>query len=476
MKTQGIRLVKRLMKPKFSATFEEALIVVDHLIFANKNRHLSEAEIIVLKGSWNENDYEQIASGTRFSLNYLQRTVAPKLWDMLSETAGTDISVGKKNLRNFLAEIIKKHYNRSEISEKEIFPVREVLPLKGDKPPSFCRFFGRAEELTYLKDLIVRQQCIALLGVAGIGKSALAAKLLAEISVESVFNFNCLIWKSVAHGPLLKDLVSDLIEIIQPQPKESLPEYTQAKISALLKQMQLRRCLLVLDSGDALFQNHEYGSEQRLEYEIFFRRIVEERHQSCLLLLSRSLPREIEFLIEAKRISCLKIEGLDTNAAKQLLSDYGVTDEEKSHYLIQTYRGNPSQLEAVLNRIERFFGNVDQFFEHPTTLISSQLEDVLNKMFGQKLNELQRQIMIYLAEEINSNEKFGFNQILSYVSINQAKSIPASALLAALEDLERESLIEVVKNSATKEVSFNLEPSIKKYIRTDPMNLVRSKA
>ncbi len=130
-------------------------------------------------------------------------------------------------------------------------------------------------------------------------------------------------------------------------------------------------------------------------------------------MLSRSLPREIEFLIEAKRISCLKIEGLDTNAAKQLLSDYGVTDEEKSHYLIQTYRGNPSQLEAVLNRIERFFGNVDQFFEHPTTLISSQLEDVLNKMFGQKLNELQRQIMIYLAEEINSNEKFGFNQILS---------------------------------------------------------------
>jgi len=117
------------VRPKFSVTFEEALIVVDHLVFAKKSRHLSEAEIIVLKGAWNDLDYEQIAQNTRFSLNYLQRTVAPKLWDILSQTMGNDTPVGKKRLRCFLEEITKKHYDQSATNAKQRPSVKEVLQI-----------------------------------------------------------------------------------------------------------------------------------------------------------------------------------------------------------------------------------------------------------------------------------------------------------------------------------------------------------
>jgi len=325
-----------------------------------------------------------------------------------------------------------------------------------------------------LKDLTIKQRCIVLTGVAGIGKSALAAKLLASVSVESQPSFDCLIWKSIAHAPLLPDLVSELIELIQP--KESLPEYTQAKISVLLKQLQSHRCLLVLDADDALFQRRRYNLEQRLEYEIFFRRLTEERHTSCLLLTSRVLPREIEVLIEAKRsIQYLKIEGLDSDAARQLLLSYGLTDQEKCDELIQTYWGNPSELEALANRIQRFFGSTKKFFENKTTLVSIQLQEMLNQMFGQHLSEIQRQIMVYLAEEIDSNSKFiGFNQLLSHLNQNWTTSVSTSALITALEELEKESLIEIIKDPTTKEISFELQPAIKKYILTDPLGLVRA--
>ena len=467
-------------------TFEAALDAVNELVFAQKSRYLSKVEILVMKGVWDDIGYEEIANNSPYSHNYLQRTVAPNLWNTLSETIGNGKRVGKKRLRCFLEQVAKKYYIQSRFSvhsssqtpsvstEKQTFLVNNLVPVIGDQPPDVSSFFGRAKELTDLKNLTLKQQCVAIIGVAGIGKSALAAKLLASVSVQSQPSFDCLIWKSVSHAPLLEDLVSDLIRLIQP--KDSLPEYTQAKISALLKLLQSRRCLLVLDADDAkeaLFQRHSL--EQQREYEFFFRRLIEERHQSCLILTSRVLPRELKALVDNKRsIQSLKLEGLDSVAAMQLLSSYGFTNQEKCHELIKTYRGSPSELEAVAHQIYRFFGSTGVFFENQTTLISAQLQETLNHMFAQVLSEIQRQIMIYLAEGTDSNSTFiGFNQILSHLNQNWSTSVPTSDLIAALGELEKYSLVEINKHPTNQKVSFTLQPTTKKYILTDPLGLVR---
>ena len=88
--------------------------------------------------------------------------------------------------------------------------------IKGSKLPDISKFYGRTQELVYLKELIATQQCncISLVGVAGIGKSFLAAKLITDISTNKNFNFEYLIWKSVAHSPIIEDLISELLEII----------------------------------------------------------------------------------------------------------------------------------------------------------------------------------------------------------------------------------------------------------------------
>ncbi|MBW4566429.1 MAG: NACHT domain-containing protein [Mojavia pulchra JT2-VF2] len=452
-----------------NVTFEEALSVVNEMVFAKTGKHLNKPEIDVMRGAWHDKDYGEIASDSIYKLNYLQRVVGARLWDTLSDVLGNGERVTKKRLRECLEQVVQEHYLQyvaNSINKGQI---------KGRNLPDFSSFYGRTKELASLKEIVFKQRCVLLLGVAGIGKSTLAAKLLAEFSLESEPQFDCLIWKSVSHAPLFQDFVLDLLEILQPSKlsDSDLPKYTQAMITMLIKQLQSRRCLLVLDEYDSLFK--AIGLEQRLEYSLFFRRFIEELDQGCLLLTSRFLTGDIEnMLITEKPIDCLKLEGLDTDAAINFLNTQGLHDKEKISDLVETYRANPGEMKAVINRINHFFGgDSETFFEHKTTLISSRFEAMLNEMFGQLLSDLQRQILIYLAERIAlTSQSVQFTQLLSDPKFKNNVSGSTLEVIRALEQLESMSLIESNKNADTKAITFTLQPVIKKYITTDPLGLV----
>jgi len=113
------------------------------------------------------------------------------------------------------------------------------------------------------------------------------------------------------------------------------------------------------------------------------------------------------------------------------------------------------------------------FFQDPTTLVSSKLEAMLNHFFGHVLTEIERNILIYIAEEIVSNTNISFTKLLSDIRQIQKASVSTLELIKALENLERQSLVESSKDPVTKEISFTLQPVIKKYILTDPQGLVR---
>ncbi|MBD2616556.1 ATP-binding protein [Nostoc punctiforme FACHB-252] len=467
-----------LSQEVFSITesFRLALVVVNDLVFAKRGKYLSEIEMLVIRGALNDQEYEDIAGHSTYSLNYIQRTVAPRLWDILSETIGDGERVGKKKLWYFLEQVNKKYHIQSVSNEKQRLNVNNLtLTIRG-KLPDISRFYGRTQELSSLKELISNQRCISLIGIAGIGKSALVAKLLEEVSGRKQPTFDTLIWKTITHVPLLQDLVAELIELTQScDPDLSLPEYTQALISVLIKRLQSRRCLLVLDGFDFLFQKSNF--QQRLEYGVFFHRLIEEEHKGCILLTGRAWPDELDNIITAKLpLHILKIQGLDIDAAIQLLSTKGLSDKEKCNQLIQTYRGNPSELEAVANRINHFFaGNAKLFFENPTTLVSSNFEVMLNQLFGESLSSTQRQILIYIAERIVGNQQFiSFTKLLSGIKEKSQEGVSTLELIKALEKLERQSLIESIKDPVTKEISFTLQPVIKKYIKTDPQGLVHT--
>lgn len=133
--------------------FEQALEIANAVLSARLGRQLSDVETTILRGSWHNQTYEQIADESGYSISYLTRDVGPKFWKHLSQALGETVS--KTNFRIALerqtSQPIQKaaepHNKRAKpLTEKQSpssHPPLPPLPLTatGVKPlmsPSFA--------------------------------------------------------------------------------------------------------------------------------------------------------------------------------------------------------------------------------------------------------------------------------------------------------------------------------------------------
>jgi len=451
---------------------ERVLDILERQVFQYLGRHLLESERVVIKGSWDGKDYKVMAQDAGYNTDYLHKEVGPQLWTILSEVIGNGVSVNKRSLKTILLKIAKQDYLDTEVSKLDDDILLGKTKFYGDFP-KLGNFYGRKEEISFLKYKIniFKERCISLVGVGGIGKSFLTAKLIEEILFENPNTYEYIIWKAVGRSLLVDDIVNDLINIFQLKSnKKSLPQ----KISLLSQFFHLHRCLLVLDGFEKLARVENF--EKRLEYEDFVAGIIDGSHNSCTIVTSQVPLKEIFYVTTDVSITSFKIEGLDKKAAIQMLSEKGITGN-KCKDLIEIYRGNPSELEAVADRITRIFGSsLEKFFEYKTTVIGPRIEAMLNRQFGQDglLTNLQREIMIYLAEEIaKTSAPIPFSKLIDdFRERFNLEVVSVSQIIISLEILEQRSLIETSKKLSKQELHYGMEPVVKKYILVDPYGLV----
>ncbi len=109
-------------------TWIEVKQIADRLAFHKMGKHLSDVEMIVLKGSWEGETYEEMAQQAGYTVDYLNKDVGNKLWKKLSDILGEKVS--KKNFREPLKRASKWQQRKSEAtfeSGKEIpFPEGSV--------------------------------------------------------------------------------------------------------------------------------------------------------------------------------------------------------------------------------------------------------------------------------------------------------------------------------------------------------------
>ena len=91
---------------------------VDKLYFAELGKHLSEAELIVLRGTLTRKTYEEMQT-SQYSANYLKGDIGPNLWKTLSRA--TRERIGKKNCQAVLAR-------KLQLKPDEIMPPQETIP------------------------------------------------------------------------------------------------------------------------------------------------------------------------------------------------------------------------------------------------------------------------------------------------------------------------------------------------------------
>ncbi len=370
-----------------------------------------------------------------------------------------------------------------------------------ESAPDVSNFYGRSEEYGRLKQWIVQDQCrlVAILGMGGIGKTALAVKLAKELTKE----FESVIWQSLRYAPpfpktltrLLSFLGKGALESQKSKPRRdaspvppfgsvlpcpdagsghqhrevvTAPDAVKSQnesfhvgipsvsdgISQLIEGLQRHRCLLVLDGLEALLQPGElagrYSSEHQA-YQEFIKRVGEEDHNSCLLVTSQEKTSELAALTgPVLPVRCFSLMGLDKAAAQAILKDKGLPEQKNTQQLIDLYRGNPLALKIVAATIQDVFGgNVDEFLRSSSMFVGD-FGEILSQQF-QRLSLVEKQILYALALERHPVTFFQLRDFLR----NWAST---SKLTQAWESLRRRSLLE---NTAE---GFTLQRVVMKYV------------
>ncbi|MEM7717261.1 MAG: hypothetical protein AAF349_27550, partial [Cyanobacteria bacterium P01_A01_bin.68] len=74
-------------------SFQEVLRLVESLVITKTGKHLSNIEVLVLRGSWKSQKYNQIAAEGGYTDEYLKNDVGPKLWKRLSQALEKKINI-----------------------------------------------------------------------------------------------------------------------------------------------------------------------------------------------------------------------------------------------------------------------------------------------------------------------------------------------------------------------------------------------
>ena len=460
---------------------QEVLKLADDIVFAKTGKHLDHLQEGILRGTWQRQKYPEIAKTCHRSEAHVKK-VASKLWKLLSETLGEDINqsnVGYTVERwlfsnsfsitgNNCVQIGKvscdpSHY--SKVSQSTVLYEDTLNQQTSNTKPKVCQdlgdapepnlFYNRTSELTTLENWILgRTRLITILGLSGIGKTALTLQLISQIQHE----FDYIIWRSLRNTPPLASLQTDLIKLCRGGAPVSVP-YPEERATTgglpLLEYLRSHRCLIILDDIQTIFSSQQLAGNYQPGYEnygAFFKQITESSHNSCLILLSWEKPREIAAL-EGENRPCksLQLNGLGPEA-QEIFREKGLAEPEKWSELIDLYRGNPLWLNIVATFIQDLFGgSVSEFLSYDT-LFLGDLESLLHQHFD-RLTASEQQAIAWLA---NTPEPADISKIPENLELSPPE------LLKVMQSLGRRSLVETVKQNGRSH--FTIAPIIREYI------------
>lgn len=209
---------------------EDALTILEEVLSSGS---LTTVKGMVLQHAWEGKGYPQIAAILGYDPDYVE-AIGSQLWRTLSEAMGEKVTK-----RNFRYTIERCFGDRLSAQLSDL-----VSRQDWGEATDVSTFYGRSEELRQLQQWIVGEKCrwIALLGMGGIGKTALAIKAARQVAGE----FDCIIWRSLRNAPPLPDLLRDLIWFLCDRQSE------QNDIKTLIDCLHKARCLIVLDNLETL--------------------------------------------------------------------------------------------------------------------------------------------------------------------------------------------------------------------------------
>lgn len=445
-------------------TAEEALTLLNELL---KEQKLKNIHGLVFCYSWQGLTYPEIAKQVGYNTSYI-RNIGQELWSQLSQVFEEPVT--KKNIQSVLRRQLAQQHTaladqREEDAARVLQPGSQSTLIERSnslintnqyqhwgEAIDVSTFYGRQAEMALLHEWIESDRCrlVVLVGMGGIGKTALAAKLAEQLQTK----FDYLVWQSLRNAPPIEIVLAQLLKFFANQQEVIQAESLDRQISQLVERLRSSRCLIVFDNVEAILDGVQAGQYRSgyEQYDEFLRRIGIEYHSSCLLLTSREKPKTFVPLEgETLPVRSLSLTGLNTTAVQSLFqSDGFICNSDEWQNLATAYSGNPLALKIVLATVRDVFdGSITQFLEQGT-IAFGDITLLLNEQF-QRLSELEKQTMYWLAI---AREWISIAQLREDFINNSSRT----ELLEVLLSLRRRSLIE--KNAGL----FTLQPVVMEYV------------
>ncbi len=437
-------------------TVEQAYVILNAII---QPARLNDLQELVFCQSWEGRSYQQIAQYADYQEEYI-RYVGSQLWRLLSQALGEKVT--KANVHS----IVRRHLQQKE--QGKVANLQSLISQRQDWGDAMdvSVFFGRAQELDTLQKWIVQDRCrlVTLLGMGGIGKTALAARVTQQIQEE----FEYLIWRSLRNAPPIEELLTDLLQFLPQQQPINLSETLDAKILRLCKILRASRCLLILDNYESVLLAGNIRGCYREGYEGYgqlIRCFAQTPHQSTVVLTSQEKPSYISAKEGEKLpIRCLQVLGLSTDEAQKVFQAKGTFfgSEPEWKVLINYYGGNPLALKIVATGILDYFeGRISPIIEllNSGRLIFDDIRQLLERQFN-RLSNQEKQVMYFLATHC---EPISYDELHNYFG----SLLTDHQLLECLASLMKRSLIQKTTNG------FTQKPVVMEYVM-ERLMLLRS--
>ena len=397
--------------------------------------NLSDIQEFVLHRCLLGLSYQEIADLSGYDHDYIKQTGA-KLWRSLAAVLNRKVT--KSNIRNVLKQYCQEQVKnnldrglRSQVSQPaSIHDWGDAIDVRS--------FVGRKIELEQCKKWIIsdRSRLVTIIGMGGVGKTALTSKLARNIAPE----FEYVIWRSLRNAPPCLELIAELIVFVSRKPEIKIPHSIDASIALLMQHLFTSRCLLILDNAESILRSGQAGGRYRRSYEGYgqlLRRIADEDHQSCAIVTTREqLVGISQRKGSTSPVSTLQLTGLELEEGRKILTDNNIVAQQNTiSSLVELYSGNPLALKIASATINSLFnGSVSNFLARGSTVFGD-IWNLFEQQFS-RLAPLEQQIMYWLAIA-------RVPLSISQLSQNLIPKVPQRLLLKVLESLQGRSLIKI---------------------------------
>ena len=181
-------------------SWKTALQAANVLVFQHTGQYLSDLEIIILHGAWNNYTYEQIARAEGYTSSYLCRDIGCKLWENLS--IALKVKVSKTNFRDALRREWQKYTqailsrNRNQLAQlvstenitlfeglvalNSTFYLERCVPLASLKDSLDNRIAQSSIETICYETILKPGSLIRIEGAKWMGKTSLVNRILEQ--------------------------------------------------------------------------------------------------------------------------------------------------------------------------------------------------------------------------------------------------------------------------------------------------------